>query len=157
MEVLVKEVDGGLVSKQLKHLQPGAKAEMDGPFGFFTLGTEQRAGSKLVFIASGTGISPFHCMVGSYPALDYTLIHGVRTCEEAYDREAYDPGRYVLCTSRDTSGHVEGRVTDYLARSTPVPDATYYLCGNAAMIDDVYEVLVNQGVEPDTIRAEVYF
>ena len=58
LEVLVKEIDEGLVSRQLKHLQEGAHVEMDGPFGFFTLKEENKSGRKPVFIASGTGIAP---------------------------------------------------------------------------------------------------
>jgi NAD(P)H-flavin reductase len=37
LEVLVKEVDNGLVSKQLKKLLPGEIIEVDGPFGYFTI------------------------------------------------------------------------------------------------------------------------
>src|SRR5210317_312583 len=37
LEILVKEVKEGLVSKQLKKLKPGDQLEVDGPFGFFTL------------------------------------------------------------------------------------------------------------------------
>jgi ferredoxin--NADP+ reductase/benzoate/toluate 1,2-dioxygenase reductase subunit len=157
LEVLVKEIDEGIVSRQLKLLQPGAKAEMDGPFGFFTIGTEQRNGSKLVFIASGTGIAPFHSFINSYPSLNYTLIHGVRYGDEAYESETYDPGRYILCTSRDDRGHHRGRITGYLEQNPPGTDADYYLCGNSNMIHDVYDILKDQGVEAGKIHAEVYF
>ena len=157
LEVLVKEVDGGLVSKQLKHLQPGAKVAMDGPFGFFTLGTEQRAGRKLVFIASGTGIAPFHSFINSYPNLNYQLIHGVRFGDEAYDAEKYDKDRYTLCTTRDNRGHFNGRITDYLGVNPPDRNADYYLCGNSNMIHEVYDILQEHDVEAGKIHAEVYF
>ena len=38
LEVLVKEVEDGLVSKQMKSLKPGDKLEVDGPFGFYLYG-----------------------------------------------------------------------------------------------------------------------
>ncbi len=157
LEVLVKEVDGGLVSKQLKHLQPGAKAEMDGPFGFFTLGTEQKEGGKLVFIASGTGIAPFHSFVNSYPNLNYHMIHGVRYSSEAYDSHVYDEKRYSLCSSRDNRGNFNGRITDYLGANPPDKNADYYLCGNSNMIHEVYDLLQENGIEPGRIHVEVYF
>ena len=157
LEVLVKEIDGGIVSKQLKQLQPGAKAEMDGPFGFFTLGMDQRSGSKLVFIASGTGIAPFHSYVNSYPSLDYTIIHGVKYGDEAYEADAYDPEHYILCTSRDNRGHFHGRITDYIENNPPDKNADYYLCGNSNMIHDVYDILKEQGMDAGRIHAEVYF
>ena len=78
LEILVKEVEDGLVSKKLKKLQPGDHIEVDGPFGFFTIADDDRAAKKFVFIASGSGIAPFHCFAGSYPGLDYKLLHGVR-------------------------------------------------------------------------------
>ena len=177
LDVLVKEIDEGIVSKQLKHLQKGAHVEMDGPFGFFTLKKENKKDIKPVFIASGTGIAPFHSFVRSNPQLEFTLIHGVRLAEEAYDREAYNrivnerkafntmpPGqdtsgqnRYILCTSRDQKGDFHGRVTHYLSENPQGLDSDYYLCGNSNMIHEVYEILREQGVETGRIHAEVYF
>ncbi len=157
LEVLVKEIDGGIVSKQLKQIQPGAKAEMDGPFGFFTLGMNQRSGHRLIFLASGTGIAPFHSFVNSFPELNYTLIHGVRYAEEAYDSGAYDSDRYTLCTSRDDKGDYQGRITDYLQNIPVDKDADYYLCGNSNMIHDVYDILKDQKIDAGKIHAEVYF
>ena len=157
LEVLVKEIDEGLVSKQLKQLQTGAHAEMDGPFGFFTLRRENLRGHGPVFIASGTGIAPFHSIIRTYPDLRYTLIHGVRNGEEAYDRTAYDRERYVLCTSREDSGNFDGRVTDYMKMNPREKNCDYYLCGNSNMIHEMYDILREQGVETDRIHAEVYF
>jgi ferredoxin--NADP+ reductase len=157
LEVLVKEIDDGVVSKQLKLLQPGAKTAMDGPFGFFTLETEQRSGGRLVFIASGTGIAPFHSFIKSYTSLDYRLIHGVKYGDEAYESQNYDPARYMLCSSRDSRGNYRGRVSGYLGENPPDPDADYYLCGNSNMIHDVYDILKENGVDGGRIHAEVYF
>ncbi len=157
LEVLVREIEEGIVSRQLKQLQPGAHAEMDGPFGFFTLGSEQRSGGKLVFIASGTGIAPFHSFVRSYPGIDYTLIHGVKYGHEDYGSEAYGAGRYILCTSRDQRGDYRGRVTGCLSEQTVDKNADYYICGNSNMIHDVYDILKGRGVDAGRIHAEVYF
>jgi ferredoxin--NADP+ reductase/benzoate/toluate 1,2-dioxygenase reductase subunit len=155
IEVLVKEISEGIVSKQLKLLQPGSHAEMDGPFGFFTL--DEVSMKPLVFIASGTGIAPFHSFIRSYPGLDYALIHGVRYGDEAYEHESYEPARYILCTSRDNRGHYQGRVTDYLRSHPPASGTDYYLCGNSQMIHEVYDILKDTEVEADRIHAEVYF
>ena len=157
IEVLVKEIDEGMVSRQLKRLSPGANAEMDGPFGFFTLNEENRSGKELVFIASGTGIAPFHSFIKSYPGLNYKLVHGVKYGDEAYDYEEYNPGSYILCTSRDNKGDYPGRVTDFLKTQPAKTDADYYLCGNSQMIHDVYDILKDLEVNTDRIHAEVYF
>ncbi len=73
LEVLVKEVKEGLVSKKLKWLKEGDRLDTEGPFGFFTIKDEDLKSKKFLFIASGTGIAPFHSMVKSYPDLNYTF------------------------------------------------------------------------------------
>jgi ferredoxin--NADP+ reductase/benzoate/toluate 1,2-dioxygenase reductase subunit len=156
LEVLIKEVDNGLVSKQLRKLIPGELLEVDGPFGYFSI-PEQNLGRKHLFIGTGTGIAPFHSITGSYPNLDYEIIHGVRYLHEGYERHAYPKGRYTLCTSRDTQGDFHGRVTDYLKQKTLDSGTMVYLCGNCDMIYDVYDLLTSKGFPSANIRTEVYF
>ena len=114
LEILVREVPEGNVSLQLKQCKPGQLLQVNGPFGSFGLEKFDMFSRKLVFIASGTGISPFHSFVRSYPGIDYTLIHGVRYNNEAYERNDYDPRRYILCTSKESKGGHKGRVTRFL-------------------------------------------
>ncbi|MCF8234405.1 MAG: hypothetical protein K9G67_03755 [Bacteroidales bacterium] len=157
LEVLIKEVKEGLVSKQLKKLKAGERVKFDGPVGYFLLDEERRLTSKLLFIASGTGIAPFRSFVRTYPELDYKLLHGVRNAEEAYERSFYDPDRHILCTTGDDKGDFSGRVTDYLKSETVHPDTLVYLCGNCNMIHDAYDILLEQGVPADHVHSEVYF
>lgn len=155
LEVLVKEVSGGGVSRRLRHLPLDSLLVVDGPFGFFTIAPEH-AVKPLLFIASGTGIAPFHAMVRTNPGLNYLVLHGVRTLDECYEADAYAEGRYVSCVSRG-SGGFQGRVTDYL-REHPVEAGTLcFLCGNSAMIFSVFDLLKRQGVPSDNLFAEVYF
>ena len=71
LEVLVREVEGGKVSGKLKRLQPGQEIGVDGPFGFFRFDPANFTAQKFLFIATGTGVSPFHSFVRTYPELDY--------------------------------------------------------------------------------------
>jgi ferredoxin/flavodoxin---NADP+ reductase len=75
---LVREIEGGKVSGRLKKLKPGTEIEVEGPFGFFKFDPEKFASQKFLFVATGTGISPFHSFVRTFPELDYQLVHGVR-------------------------------------------------------------------------------
>jgi ferredoxin--NADP+ reductase len=156
LEVLIKEVDTGTVSKQLRKLIPGELLEVDGPFGYFTL-DEKRLHKEYLFIGTGTGIAPFHSFVGSYPDLNYTLLHGVRYGNEGYEKSHYPKNRYILCTSRDEQGDFHGRVTDYLKQKELNPDTMVYLCGNCDMIYDVYDLLTSRGFPSGNIKTEVYF
>lgn len=157
LEILVKEVEDGLVSKQLKRMNPGDTLEVDGPFGFFTIKDENIKTKKFLFIASGTGVAPFHSISGSIPALDFKLIHGVRKLNEAYEKDHYPSGKYISCVSQEDGGDFKGRVTDYI-KANPVDKETLcYLCGNVNMIYDVFDILKEQGVPSENLHAEVYF
>ena len=153
-EVLIKEVREGIVSRQLKRLKEGDQVNFENPVGYFTLGEERAKSARYLFIASGTGIAPFHSFVKTYPELDYTLLHGVRFAFEAYERDQYDVNRHILCTTRDLKGDFQGRVTDYLLKH-PVKDRDIqcYLCGNCEMIHEAYDILLKQGIPSENLHA----
>lgn len=157
LEVLVREVEGGKVSGKLKKLQPGMEIEVDGPFGFFKFKPEQFHPQKFLFIATGTGISPFHSFVKTYPEMDYQLIHGVRLEAEAYDHADFNPDKITLCTSGEPGGDFYGRVTDYLFEVKPAADTHCFLCGNSEMIYEVFDTLTAKGIPVANIYSEVYF
>lgn len=161
LEVLIKQVEGGAVSRQLARLAPGAVLECDGPFGYFTIAAARRA-APLLFIASGTGIAPFHSFVRSHPRLDYRLLHGVRTAAEQYDSAEYAPDRYLPCLSREAPADTppagyRGRVTDYLREHPAAAGTACYLCGNSEMIFAAFDLLKKQGIAGADLFAEVYF
>jgi ferredoxin/flavodoxin---NADP+ reductase len=157
LEILVREVLNGKVSSQLKHCRPGQLLQVNGPFGSFGIEPFDMFQRKLVFIATGTGIAPFHSFVRSYPGINYTLIHGVRYNDEAYDRNDYDPGRYILCTSKENNGGHKGRVTKFLTGFQVDHKMLFYLCGNNNMIYEVYHILRDKGISDERIFTEVYF
>jgi ferredoxin--NADP+ reductase len=157
LEILVREVLDGKVSLKLKQCQPGQLLQVNGPFGSFGLEKFDLVSRKFVFIASGTGISPFHSFVRSYPGIDYTLIHGVRYKNEAYEREEYDPARYILCTSKEDNEGRKGRITGFLPGFHVNRGMLFYLCGNNSMIYEACHILGDKGVPDDNIYTEVYF
>jgi ferredoxin-NADP reductase len=155
LEFLIRAVDDGMVSSNLQKLNVGEEVEVDGPYGEFCIPLD-KLGSKFFFIGSGTGIAPFHSFVQTYPGLDYTLIHGIRYPNEAYDFEDYRSGKYIPCISRNEGGK-GARVTDYL-RDNPIPqNSIVYLCGNRNMIIDSVQILLDQGIGGDQIISEVFF
>lgn len=157
LEVLVKEVDGGYFSPKLKHLKAGEMVEVHGPFGKFGLDEKRLNTHKHVFIASGTGIAPFHSMVKSYPELDYEVIHGVRYTNEAYEKEHYKTDKFTVCASRDEEGDYKGRLTEYLKEAEFDKNSSFYLCGNSDMIFDAMEILKEKGFDRESVNVEVYF
>jgi ferredoxin--NADP+ reductase/benzoate/toluate 1,2-dioxygenase reductase subunit len=157
IEILVREVEDGLVTPALKKLDVEDGVVINDAVGYFTIEKEVATGARFLFVASGTGISPFHSFVRQHEGLDYHLLHGVRLAEESYEREAYAPERYTSCTSQDVEGDFQGRVTDYLIANPVNSDTLCYLCGNCDMIHDVFDILEKQGVKSENIFTEVYF
>lgn len=157
LEVLIREVDEGKVSKILKQLEPGSTINVDGPFGFFKFHPNVFPSNKFLFVATGTGISPFHSFVRSHPGLDYRLLHGVRFANEAYEHLDFEKSRVVLCTSGDNKGDFVGRVTDYLFTQRLDADTNCFLCGNSEMIHEVFDILTAKGIPVSNIYSEVYF
>ncbi len=157
LEVLVREVNDGKVTPQLKKLKPGNKVEVDGPFGFFRFQPNMFPVQDFLFVATGTGISPFHSFVRTYPDLNYRLVHGVRYKNEAYDHEHFEKDRITLCTTGDCNGNFNGRVTDYLEAKNIAQETQCFLCGNSEMIQQAFDILTGKGIPVQNIYTEVYF
>lgn len=157
LEVLIKEVDDGMVSKELKTIKPGDPLLISGPRGFFLNQAIQSGQRNLIFLSSGTGLAPFHSFVLSYPDSDYKIIHGVRNISEAYDSGDYKKKQIIVCTSRGDKGDFTGRVTDYLRQANPDPRSDIFLCGNSNMIHDAMDILRSKGFPQKQIFTEVYF
>ena len=158
IDLLIKEVDKGEISKELKYLKVGTKVKITGPFGFFTLRENGRHENKhFTFVATGTGIAPFHSIILSNPDLDFEMIHGVRYGYEAYNSSDYTEDHYTICTSREHGENYFGRVTHYLKEKGIKKDSIYYICGNSGMVKDVTEYLGIKGIDTENIRTEVFF
>jgi NAD(P)H-flavin reductase len=157
LEVLIREIEGGKVSRNLKKLKPGDLIDVDGPFGFFRFNPDLFASKKFLFVATGTGISPFHSFVKTYPEIDYKLIHGVRFHHEAYDHQDFDSTKIMLCTTGDSLGDIEGRVTRYLSEIELDTSTNCFLCGNSEMIYETFDILSSKGIPLSNIYSEVYF
>jgi ferredoxin/flavodoxin---NADP+ reductase len=157
LEVLVREIADGKVTPGLKKLSPGDILEVDGPFGFFRFNPVFFPSQKFLFVATGTGISPYHSFIQTYPNMDYRLIHGVKYGKDAYEHHHYDPSRITLCTSEDKTGRFYGKVTDYLKDYEIAGETQCFLCGNNEMILQAYDLLVQKGVPVHNIHSEVHY
>jgi ferredoxin--NADP+ reductase len=157
LDFLIRTVEGGCVSPALRELKCGDSVEINGPYGEFCLREPVDTLRPHLFLASGTGIAPFHSFTATYPDLSYKVLHGVRHFEERYGAEDYRSGSYISCVSQGGQGHAAMRVTDYLRKFPVSPDSVVYLCGNRNMIIDAFEILREQGVPGDNLFTEVFF
>lgn len=156
LEFLIREVAGGYLTPQLKKITIGDTVDIDRPMGKF-LFDENHMDSKVVFVATGTGIAPFRSMIRTYPNIDYTIVHGIRYGTETYGKDEYPTNRYISCTSQDGKGDYHGRVTDYIQNTDFQQNTHFYLCGSSTMVSDVLDILKKKGFSSDKIHREVFF
>jgi len=135
---------------------PGDKIFVSKPYGSFT-----SDGKPAWWIATGTGIAPFNCMLESGIADGKKMIHGVRQLNQFYFEDEWEMAlgeNYVRCCSRESSCNVfPGRVTDYLSTLHKFPNVKYFVCGKALMVVEVRDLLIEKGVPFENIMAEIYF
>jgi len=134
MSILFIVVPGGFLTPRMAELKEGDELFVSSAFGSFTA-TEEPA----YWIASGTGIAPYHSMFLSGNVENKVLIHGGRKLHSFYFEDRFSPvftNRYVRCCSQEHgNGTYEGRLTKYLEEQDNLPpDYKYYLCGSSEMV-----------------------
>ena len=166
-ELLVGLNDDGVPGPHLT-LTTGALVDVEGPLGSFTFPVDPPE-RDFVFVAGGTGIAPLramlrHAILGPNPARHIGLLYSARTPDEFAFADEFQ----VLASSgiidfrqtitreavRDWSG-ARGRI-DRAALSALVHGAETlcFICGPAAMVDEMPKLLEEIGVPRDRIKIE---
>lgn len=173
LELCIAIVDGGIGSSIVAGWKVGDTFTISGPHGRFCLrGNEE----NLVLVGTGTGIAPYRSMIPQLGELleaghNVDLVFGARTEGEfLYDDDwsalgaRFDNFNYWRCADAandpdawSAGGGVVGRVQvalDQIGGRTE--NATFFLCGNPAMVEDVKQQLSDRGIERKQIRTEAY-
>jgi propane monooxygenase reductase component len=166
LEFIIKRYPGGHFSGLLEgKLAVGARLEVTGPYGTFTLKTSSER--RLVFAAGGAGMAPMLAllqqMAESGNEREVTFYYGARTEQDliAQDEIAALQRRlpqleFVSCLSEswpeDWNEAATGFVHDVVGRHEDALDSCdVYLCGPPAMIDAALELLNSRGVPQEQI------
>jgi ferredoxin/flavodoxin---NADP+ reductase len=157
VKILYTVKPDGLLTPGLSQMKPGDTVWHTEPFGKF-IGNEGPA----VWIATGTGIAPFASMLFSGLGNNKKLIYGNRFPERLFfhkELQEQMPGNYHPCTTRvSADGMFHGRVTRFVEQTKNLDlSIPYYLCGNAEMVVDMRDLLIEKGVPFDKIIAEIFF
>lgn len=173
LELTVRDKPGGFVAPYLLYeVQVGDELETTGPAGGF-YHEPLIDGDDLVFLAGGSGITPFrsiildnirhnrglviHLLYGSRVPDD--VIYGDELAELANDRASLC---YTLVISEPPPGYEGDGRTGFLDAKLirdevgSVEGKTFYICGPNVMYDFILAELEELGVPPHKIRRELY-
>lgn len=147
-------------------LRRGQRLRMRGPSGLFVF-PDRPAEQRFLFIAGGTGIAPLRAMIRHARARTEgtsSLLYSARTPHDfAYRRELGGMARRgeLHLTLTATRGVHEswrgerGRITpEQLAALVDDPATRCFVCGPAAMVDDVPRMLRDLGIDRSRIHVE---
>jgi NAD(P)H-flavin reductase len=166
LEFLLKIESSGWGS-HLTGLRRGGHLTIQGPVGSFVFPTRPRE-RQFLFVAGGTGIAPLRSMVRHAFACRQPgrlhLLYSARTPSDfAYLSELKRYARegrldLSLTATREVPARwrgERGRITsDRLAALVETPLTLCFVCGPAAMVDDVPRMLLELGIDRKRIRIE---
>ena len=166
LEFLLKlEADGW--GAHLRGLRTGSRLAVEGPVGTFVFPPDP-VERQFLFVAGGTGIAPLrsmichalqarvrgrlHLLYSARTPADFAYLPEMRRYAAGGELElAVNATREVPKRWRERRGRIS---RDQLAPLVEDPETLCFVCGPAAMVDDVPRMLVEIGIEPKRIRVE---
>lgn len=137
---------------------------IEGPKGTYVL--PNVIPKKLLFVSTGTGISPNLSMIkdaiqkGKIAKSQITLIHGQRSAlEHVYSLDKEIQGiEYILATSREsTDGYINGYVQDVVkSLDFDLTETIVFACGNPQMIKDLKSQMVLMGLKEKNFKSDIF-
>lgn len=171
IQLLIEVVPGGQASSYITDLKIGEQISFYAPAGGFTVSPEVQATmDPLVFVATGSGLSPLRSMILDQlrtreSTRPIKLYWGMREAADLFWldyfeelRKNYPNFSYEITLSRPPENWTlaRGRVTNSLSVNELLPNAHYYLCGNPNMIADASKVLSDRGVDSAHLHFEKF-
>jgi ring-1,2-phenylacetyl-CoA epoxidase subunit PaaE len=177
ISVAIKRDLGGVFSSWANEtLEPGTVVDVMSPQGTFTSALDELAGTHVVGIAAGSGITPLmavaHRVLSQADDSRFTLLYTNRSqldvmfVEELADLKDRYRGRialhHVLTREQRTAPLLSGRIDE--ERLTRILDALippetvdeWFLCGPFELVQLCRDVLAARGVDPAHVRFELF-
>ena len=168
LELTVKQMPDGWISKLLNEAKPGEEFMLDGPWGHFVFDPEKM--KDLVLLSAGSGIAPFRgfCQYIIDKNLDtkVMLVYSNKTesdiiCkDDLLDFAKKIKGMELTLTlSREEKpGYRMGRIDDALVKEiiAKKPGAYFFICGPPVMVADTEQLLISNGIPKERIKTEKY-
>jgi NAD(P)H-flavin reductase len=160
----------GRFTHYLDTAQLGDAYYITGPYGQFKM--DAKEGDKVLYLAGGTGLAPFLSMFRHLSSKgirqDMALIYSVKHPDDIIvkeELEGYNDSlglRTIVTVTREENaegwngekGHIDSAmISRHIA---DIKDRTCYLCGPLAFVKAVKAALIELGVDPKEIKADVW-
>ena len=160
----------GEMTSYLFNLKSGDNLTIFGPFGDFYA---NESDAEMIFIGGGAGMAPmrshiFDQLLRLNTTRKITFYYGARSLKEVFYRDEYDElareydnFKWTLALDKPQpednwngpTGFIHQVILDGYLNTHPAPeDCEYYMCGPPAMMDAVFGMLDDLGVEPESIK-----
>jgi len=171
VDVYVKEMPNGFVSKELQSIKEGVEFDGSGPFGHFVF--DENKSDDIVLIGAGSGVAPFLSMI------EYINDHSLSTKVKLFISNRFEAdiiGRKVLESESGTNDNIDllfnvtrdyenvnwdgkkGRIDqEYLCDNLDdLNGKTFFLCGPLDFVKSIKEILFDLGIDKSQIKQEAY-
>ncbi|MCV2884602.1 iron-sulfur cluster-binding domain-containing protein [Aestuariibacter sp. AA17] len=167
----VRQVENGRGSNWLhENLNVGDELSCTGPYGFFT--PDEHATDKLLFLAAGSGITPFLSVLRTWrdlaKSVDALLVFSVRSPTQIIEYAelkalaAQIPGfSFIVLPEVDPdnswtgiTGRLDGALMDVIVRD--LPQRRVYTCGPKPYMDNIKQHLLDKGIGLDRFHEEAF-
>jgi ferredoxin-NADP reductase len=167
LAITVRHIPNGKMTTYFFGLIPGDSLTFNGAFGKFSMEKQK----KVVFIAGGSGVTPFRAMVkysiDTKQDTNLVLIYGARSPSEIlFDKELKsflnNPNfkLYVTVDKPDANWHFHSGFVnaDFIKEATGNSPKgwIYFLCGPPLMINSVKTALMGLGVPENDIMVDAW-
>jgi ferredoxin-NADP reductase len=175
--VTVRIQPGSFIAERIHRTwEPGVSVDVSDPQGYFTYETLRDA-PHVVFIAGGSGVTPFRSLVGDIlahvPDVSITLIQGASAPDEFLfdedflNREKSEPTRFRRITVLSGENEAQAETTrrgfittsllaEALNHGKADQPADFFVCGPPAMHEFVNREITALSKPPRRIRREDY-
>ena len=158
LRIAVKAV--GDYTSAMRLLEPGARVDVEGPYGSFSHLAVRN--DKQIWVAGGIGITPFLSMARSLAGepfeidLFYAMEHGGEAyfLDELFEIADANPRLKIVPMKRDAIGFVTAG--DIAAVSTDLHERDILLCGPPMMMESLTMQFVELGVDRTRVHFEQF-
>lgn len=168
IELCIKEVPTGHVSRRLCTLTKMDQLDISGPYGLFTL--RNPIERDVIFAATGTGISSVKSMIEylfeTGTDKQIWLFFGIRNESELLYRETFEwlasknaNFHFIPVLSQPSSewDGLKGYVQEHIKSKITVPqNYDIYICGVVKSVDDIKQTAEQIGIPKQQIHFEKY-